>query len=165
MLLLFCLGYSFLKRRFFCNLTRWKCSWCRKMTNSVEAIIFHRPLHLHFSIFRIIFCDPLIRFAMSALVQTLLSNQPRENSGLEVCHVVAYTTVKQKQMVGSYLPCPLLRLYYTIYVSFYKNKNNLYKYEAMLVIFVSNSKISGLGDSLIYRDKLSICWEENDSVM
>lgn len=71
-------------------------------------------------------------------------------------------------MVGSYLPCPLLRLYYTIYVfyvSFYKNKNNLYKYEAMLVIFVSNSKISGLGDSLIYRDKLSTCWEENDSVM
>ena len=66
---------------------------------------------------------------------------------LEVCHVVAYTTVKQKQMVGSYLPCPLLRLYYTIYVfyvSFYKNKNNLYKYEAMLVIFVS----------LIYRDSL-----------
>lgn len=69
-------------------------------------------------------------------------------------------------MVGSYLPCPLLRLYYTIYVfyvSFYKNKNNLYKYEAMLVIFVSNSKISGLGGSLIYRDKLSTCWEENDS--
>lgn len=53
----------------------------------------------------------------------------------------------------------MLRLYYTIYVfyvSFYKNKNNLYKYEAMLVIF---------GSSLIYRDKLSTCWEENDSVM
>lgn len=69
-------------------------------------------------------------------------------------------------MVGSYLPCPLLRLYYTIYVfyvSFYKNKNNLYKYEAMLVIFVSNSKISDLGGS--HRDKLSTCWEENDSVM
>ena len=70
-------------------------------------------------------------------------------------------------MVDSYLPCPLLRLYYTIYVfyvSFYENKN-LYKYEAMLVMFVSNSKISGLGDALIYRDKLSTCWEENDSVM
>ena len=85
---------------------------------------------------------------------------------LEVCHVVAYTTVKLKQMVGFYLPCPLLRIYYTIYVfyvSFYKNKNNLYKYEAKLVIFVSNSKKSGLGDALIYRDKLSVCWQENDS--
>ena len=95
----------------------------------------------------------------SKLAKTELSNQPRENSRLEVCHVVAYTTVKQKQMVGFYFSCALLRLYYTIYVfyvSFYKNKNHLYKYEAMLVIF---------GGSLIYRDKLSICWEENDSVM
>lgn len=48
MLLLFCLGYSFLKRRFFCNITRWKCSWCRKMTNSVESYNFSSTFTLTF---------------------------------------------------------------------------------------------------------------------
>ena len=85
---------------------------------------------------------------------------PAKTQGLKyVTLSLTRTLNKNKVAFTSHAPCYdyVTLAIYVFYVSFYKNKNNLYKYEAMLVIFVSNSKISGLGDSLIYRDKLSIC--------